>query len=452
MLRRCIPRWPTSPRVLLSDTVGANFLLSIGGTVQTAAAWTVPTNVGIGAALLSEDLSGHRYAPGADHSGRHYSQLAVYSGHRSILRRRRIQLAIGSRPSGRTGNVGLGRHVAERLAIGIAALDGGRRSHCRRPTRVANRWGALSGGGNLTLNDPTYGNFGLGTFYSVVRTGTGSLELLAGGSFSEATPYGVYTAGTQAAPVLVNGSNPYDLIGALRSNITHAWYPEHSGDLLLVAQQDVTGYIETAPVQNTLRNTNTDRIANWLQTQGGGGLTPRSDRMVDQFRHLRQDRRGCNRRLPRRLPGDRHARWRQSDRDRRPQCRRNRRRRRNHLDRARSCGRVERAGAAGRDGAADRRRRSDAERRRHSQSDEPAHRVEIYWPDYFGSVADLRGNTIVRAGSVGAVLPNGRGGGASSVDPRTLDPSTFKDSIGRRSARHSRRATAASASRRAVTS
>ncbi|MFX4427845.1 hypothetical protein ABTA68_19660, partial [Acinetobacter baumannii] len=27
------------------------------------------------------------------------------------------------------------------------------------------------------------------------------------------------------------------------------------------------------------------------------------------------------------------------------------------------------------------------------------------------------------------MLPNGRGGGASSVDPRTLDPSTFKDSI-----------------------
>ncbi|WP_159196551.1 hypothetical protein, partial [Escherichia coli] len=40
--------------------------------------------------------------------------------------------------------------------------------------------GALSGAGNLTLNDPTYGNFGQGTFYSVVRTGTGSLELLAG--------------------------------------------------------------------------------------------------------------------------------------------------------------------------------------------------------------------------------------------------------------------------------
>ncbi len=39
-------------------------------------------------------------------------------------------------------------------------------------------------------------SFGTGQFFSVLRSGTGSLDLIAGGSFSESTPYGVSTAGT----------------------------------------------------------------------------------------------------------------------------------------------------------------------------------------------------------------------------------------------------------------
>ncbi|RZN27610.1 hypothetical protein CWO90_24640 [Bradyrhizobium sp. Leo121] len=61
---------------------------------------------------------------------------------------------------------------------------------------------------------------------SVLRTGTGSLDLLAGGSFSEATPYGVYTAGTQSAPILpADGTNPYNLVGTASGGASQAWYP-----------------------------------------------------------------------------------------------------------------------------------------------------------------------------------------------------------------------------------
>ncbi|MES5482985.1 filamentous hemagglutinin family protein [Bradyrhizobium sp. INPA03-11B] len=123
--------------------------------------------------------------------------------------------------------------------------------------------------GNLTLSDPAYDASRNGTFFSVLRTGTGSLDLIAGGSFSEATPYGVYTAGTQAKPILAaDGSNPYDLVGVTSSGNSHAWYTEHGGDLLLTAQRDITGNIQIA--DNNTRFVDSNLTANWLRLQGGG--------------------------------------------------------------------------------------------------------------------------------------------------------------------------------------
>ena len=85
---------------------------------------------------------------------------------------------------------------------------------------------ALGGGGNLTLNDPAYNADLAGTFFSVLRTGTGSLDLLAGGSFSEATPYGVYTAGTQSAPLrTADGRNPYDLAASVSGGASRRGTP-----------------------------------------------------------------------------------------------------------------------------------------------------------------------------------------------------------------------------------
>jgi hypothetical protein len=127
---------------------------------------------------------------------------------------------------------------------------------------------ALNGSGNLKLNDPTF-NTSLRGDFSVVRTGIGSLELVAGGSFSEATPFGVYTAGTDSAPIMASdGSNPYDLLATASGGARQAYYPEHGGDLLLSAQGNVSGYISP-------RNGNTDQwfdgaaVGQWLWHQGG---------------------------------------------------------------------------------------------------------------------------------------------------------------------------------------
>jgi filamentous hemagglutinin family protein len=127
---------------------------------------------------------------------------------------------------------------------------------------------------------------------SVVRTGTGNLDLIAGGSFNEKTLFGVYTAGTQSAPALApNGSNPYNqplglaqdgtLFGAASAIADadkataaeasyQAAYPEHGGDVLVSAQNDVTGNIATS--DNTSRWLDSDQTGNWLWRQGGGGL------------------------------------------------------------------------------------------------------------------------------------------------------------------------------------
>ncbi|ODP32141.1 filamentous haemagglutinin family protein [Pandoraea sp. ISTKB] len=131
---------------------------------------------------------------------------------------------------------------------------------------------ALAGQGNVTLNDAAYNNSQRATTFSVLRTGTGNLDILAGGSFSEATPYGVYTAGTTSAPMLAaDGSNPYNLANTASSGGVQVWYPEHGGDVLISAQQDVTGNIQMS--DNATRYVDSDITSNWLWRQGGAGQT-----------------------------------------------------------------------------------------------------------------------------------------------------------------------------------
>ncbi|APD13380.1 filamentous haemagglutinin family protein [Pandoraea pulmonicola] len=131
---------------------------------------------------------------------------------------------------------------------------------------------ALAGSGNVTLSDAAYNNAQRATAFSVLRTGTGNLEILSGGSFSEATPYAVYTAGTASVPILAaDGRNPYNLPAAASGGAVQVWYPEHGGDMLLVAQQDITGNIQMA--DNSVRYNDSNLTSNWLWRQGGAGLT-----------------------------------------------------------------------------------------------------------------------------------------------------------------------------------
>ena len=174
-----------------------------------------------------------------------------------------------------------------RLAAGsdIAAAD----------SRALSSASSLAGAGSLTLDDLHYINLDNTALprseaLSVLRTGTGDLDLLAGRNFVQKSLFGVYTAGTQSAPLLAaDGSNPYDLARGVTNgsvlgpesggrerlvdgganSIYQAWYPELGGNVLVAAQGDVYGYALGNAVNSVDNAASSGRIGNWLWRQGG---------------------------------------------------------------------------------------------------------------------------------------------------------------------------------------
>jgi hypothetical protein len=143
----------------------------------------------------------------------------------------------------------------------------------------------LAGAGDLTLADTHYGIHGENAVpaFSVIRTGTGNLSLVAGGAIDEESSYGVYTAGAQS-PAILNGAgqDPYDLpqgneagtsllgpnntaLAALVANYA-ANYPTNGGNLLVAAQGNLNGFLI-----NGESVSNSDALGNWLWRQGGAG-------------------------------------------------------------------------------------------------------------------------------------------------------------------------------------
>ncbi|MFJ3047929.1 filamentous hemagglutinin family protein [Herbaspirillum chlorophenolicum] len=124
--------------------------------------------------------------------------------------------------------------------------------------------------------------------FSVVRTGTGDLDLVAGRNIAMRSPYGVYTAGTQSpalspafnldriasgATVLGTGVAGYETLVRGSGSTYQAWYPTSGGNVLLRAGGSVTGDAWTK--SNTYRadgnradQKSSADPANWLWRQG----------------------------------------------------------------------------------------------------------------------------------------------------------------------------------------
>ncbi|MEW6438319.1 MAG: filamentous hemagglutinin family protein [Pseudomonadota bacterium] len=138
----------------------------------------------------------------------------------------------------------------------------------------------LNGSGNLTLDDLHYGDgesLDLPSF-SVLRTGTGDLDLLAGGNFNEATLFGVYTAGAQSAASLTSGSNLYNLPRGTTNATTYAPgvsslyqanYPEDGGDVFISVQGNLSQDLQTDGVGGSIFP-DSAAVGDWLWRQGGG--------------------------------------------------------------------------------------------------------------------------------------------------------------------------------------
>ncbi len=134
-----------------------------------------------------------------------------------------------------------------------------------------------SGSGNVVLNDPfsigLTGTGGPSVGVSVVRTGTGDLDILAGGNYQQSSPFGVYTAGsaiTVDAAYNVGRATLPDgtVLGAANSayadtlNPQRMYYTGSGGDVLVMAQGDIGGML--TPSSNL--------VGNWLWRQGGAGI------------------------------------------------------------------------------------------------------------------------------------------------------------------------------------
>ncbi|MBD9463802.1 filamentous hemagglutinin family protein [Pseudomonas sp. Pdm06] len=130
---------------------------------------------------------------------------------------------------------------------------------------------------------------------SVIRTGTGDLELLSGGSLRMDSLFGIYTAGTSSVPTFPG--DPYNQPKALGANgkvlndedgsneklvdggpesLYRAWYPDAGGNLLLKVGGDLSGNL-TAPAATPSGRPNpadmgqdSANVGNWLWRQGNG--------------------------------------------------------------------------------------------------------------------------------------------------------------------------------------
>ncbi|MCU0121734.1 filamentous hemagglutinin family protein [Pseudomonas sp. B2M1-30] len=128
--------------------------------------------------------------------------------------------------------------------------------------------------------------------FSVLRTGTGDLDLLAAGNLSMDSPFGVYTAGTQSRDVdpqynlprgrlsddgSVLGSQGGDYekwVNGGSDSLYQAWYPELGGNLTINAGGSVSGDLvgrRGVNSQAALREQVASvSVGNWLWRQGSG--------------------------------------------------------------------------------------------------------------------------------------------------------------------------------------
>ncbi|MFJ2537426.1 filamentous haemagglutinin family protein [Pseudomonas sp. NPDC087614] len=127
--------------------------------------------------------------------------------------------------------------------------------------------------------------------FSVLRTGTGDLDLMAAGNLSMDSPFGVYTAGTQSANVdplynqmrghlsdtnSVLGSTGADYekwVNGGTDSLYQAWYPQLGGNLSINAGGSISGDSVGRKEQKsggTREQIASVAVGNWLWRQGTG--------------------------------------------------------------------------------------------------------------------------------------------------------------------------------------
>jgi filamentous hemagglutinin family protein len=137
--------------------------------------------------------------------------------------------------------------------------------------------------------------------FSVLRTGTGDLDLLSSGDLSMHSLYGLYTAGTSSLgladsgafnlprgatldkdsrvleSVLAPNAGAYEaLVDGGDASLYRAWYPDGGGNLLVSVGGDLTGDLigRKTAFGGDAQQLDSASVANWLWRQGGGVTRP----------------------------------------------------------------------------------------------------------------------------------------------------------------------------------
>ncbi|WP_407352066.1 filamentous haemagglutinin family protein [Luteimonas sp. R10] len=123
-------------------------------------------------------------------------------------------------------------------------------------TRAVQSLSALGAGGNMLLSNSLINSAGK-MLPSVIRTGTGDLDLVAGRDLTQDSPFGVYTAGTHVD------------VGGAYSGVTSqgGYFTENGGDVTITTGRNLTGY---AYVENPSSGGGQSNysVGNWLVRQG----------------------------------------------------------------------------------------------------------------------------------------------------------------------------------------
>ncbi|WP_237171284.1 filamentous haemagglutinin family protein [Pandoraea pulmonicola] len=148
-----------------------------------------------------------------------------------------------------------------------------------------------------TTPGTTYSYSPTSSRFSVLRTGTGDLEMLSGGNMRMDSLFGVYTAGTSS--VATRAGDPYNQPRAKNSlgtvlneaagnneafvnggadSLYRAWYPDRGGNLLLRVGGNLTGsQLMPSPATNQRPlvgdgGYDSGEVGNWLWRQGSGAV------------------------------------------------------------------------------------------------------------------------------------------------------------------------------------
>jgi filamentous hemagglutinin family protein len=179
------------------------------------------------------------------------------------------------------------------------------------PAAVLNAGGAVAASpndngapGSLLLDDQhnasSIDNADADAAFSVIRTGTGNLNLVAGGNFDQSSLFGIYTAGTQdSADSVGTNADGFNAAryaygqdgGVLPDNFTafpsqdiailntilatsyQAYYPTNGGNVLVAAQANVNGdVLGTGTETANGSQPPSDAVGNWLWRQGSTQL------------------------------------------------------------------------------------------------------------------------------------------------------------------------------------